>query len=127
MKNLRLKFADSKNYRFSLMCTDLNSLIQRKFPGKIFFVKAEKECLSRFSGNFFGPPNRISGWLIDESQEDIFKICLIRGISIQHGTITKYQFGHILTGNTLENGCFLFELLVMERLFSKGGKADGLL
>ncbi len=73
MKNLRLKFADSKNYRFSLMCTDLNSLIQRKFPGKIFFVKAEKECLSRFSGSFFGPPNRISGWLIDESQEDIFQ------------------------------------------------------
>ena len=73
MKNLRLKFADSKNYRFSLMCTDLNSLIQRKFPGKIFFVKAEKECLSRFSGSFFGPSNRISGWLIDESQEEIFQ------------------------------------------------------
>ena len=70
MKNLRLKFTDCKNYRFSLMCTDLNSLIQRKFPGKIFFVKAEKECLSRFSGSFFGP---ISGWLIDESQEEIFQ------------------------------------------------------
>ena len=75
MKNLRLKFADSKNYRFSLMCTDLNSLIQIKFPGKIFFVKAEKECLSRFSGSFFGPSNRISGWLIDESEEEIFEIC----------------------------------------------------
>jgi hypothetical protein len=73
MKNLRLKFADCKNYRFSLMCTDLNSLIQKEFPGKIFFVKAEKECLSRFSGSFFGPSNRISGWLIDESEEEIFQ------------------------------------------------------
>ena len=61
------------------------------------------------------------------AKRSFFKIYLIRGILIQHGTITKYQFVHILTGNTLENGCFLFELLVMERLFSKGGKADGLL
>ena len=73
MKNLRLKFADDRNYRFSLMCTDLNSLIQRIFPGKIFFVKAEKECLSRFSGSLLGPSNRISGWLINENQEEIFQ------------------------------------------------------
>lgn len=79
MKNLRLRFDYTDNYRFSLMCLNLEGLIHNKYPGKIFFVDADKDCLTRFSGSFLGPSNRVTGWLIDEEKEQIFQKEFVSG------------------------------------------------
>jgi len=74
LHNLKLRFDYDNKGRFSSLCTELSGLLRIKYPGKVFCFDAQEECLSRFSSNFWGPTNRINGWLIKEEDIGLFDV-----------------------------------------------------